>query len=216
MVPIYLSTTLCALVPPGVPILHRPVAARFGAARPCMASDKVKNDIVPIDVQVLQNQLDAVRQLPRIKDKLGRAVQGMVAGTYEDPLEPTFRRLFTHATWERYTGEEPLRRWLRIIFGWRESSVLRSTWRPVACISLWALWISLAFPKGVITGLGLAHAFPRDVLIAGTSIVLSIQGAAIGLMLVFRTNNAYARLEEARLSTLPTWARTPAVHPPRR
>lgn len=59
---------------------------------------KVKK-LTPIDVQVLQNQLDAVRQLPRLRDKLGTAEDSLM--DVGDPKEPTFRRLFTHATWER-------------------------------------------------------------------------------------------------------------------
>ena len=195
---------LCAFAPHSTlpaPLQLRPAAACLRTT-PCMMPDKDKKSptekIVPIDVQVLQNQLDAVRQLPRLKDKLDRAKDQLVAGMYLDRTEPTFRRLFTHATWERYTGEAPLRRWVRTFLGWGGSSVLRSVWQPVACISLWSVLITLAFPRGITAGFGMGGLFHRDLLIAASGLVLSLQGAAIGLMLVFRTNNAYARLEEAR------------------
>ena len=187
------------LVSSPLPLRHRTAAVRMAVA-PQESSDREEGDmpkkekrkevstLVPIDVQVLQNQLDAVRQLPRLRDRLELA-QGMLRldYEYEDKREPTFRRLFTHATWERYTGGPSLQRWIRLLIGWRQSTVLRAVWPTVLVISLWSALIAVAFPRGVLTARASAMALP-----------LSLQGGAIGLLLVFRTNNAYDRLEEAR------------------
>ena len=107
-------------------------------------------------------------------------------------MEPSFRRLFTHATWDRYTGVSTNERWLRCLGNWGRSSVLRSVWPAVIAISVWSSFIALAFPSGILLARASSMALP-----------LSLQGSAIGLLLVFRTNNAYSRLEEAR----DTWSK---------
>jgi len=139
-----------------------------------------------------------VRNLPRLRTKIEKAKNELIAGTYTDRSEPTFRRLFTHATWERYTGGSPLRRWLKLLTGWSRSSVLKAVWPSVMCISTWALLVAMLCPKGVAARLGLLSLFPSEVLAPAMGLMLSLQAAAIGLLLVFRTNNAYSRLEEAR------------------
>ena len=150
-------------------------------------------------VQVLQNQLDAVRQLPRLMDKLEQAREELDADVSlpENRKEPTFRRLFTHGTWDLYTGGCAWRRWLMCLTGWRRSSVLRAIWPSVASLSAWALMVSLLCPRGFAAAIGMR--FPSALLAPSMGLMLSLQGAAIGLILVFRTNNAYARLDEARM-----------------
>ena len=145
--------------------------------------------LAPIDVQVLQNQLDSVRKLPRIRESLEKAQLRMRNdfSFYESRKEPSFRRLFTHATWEYHTGRSLLFRWRGVLANWRISSVLRNVGPAVALISAWSAAVSLVLPHGL--GPGKTSAM---------GLALSLQGAAIGLLLVFRTNNAYSRLEVAR------------------
>ena len=98
--------------------------------------------------------------------------------------EPSYTRLMTHETWSYYTGRPPLARWWTTILNWRHSTVFANVW-PVALIasvtSTLFLWL---VPAHFLPGL---NPFP-----------MSLQGTAIGLLLVFRTNNSYQRLSEAR------------------
>ena len=56
--------------------------------------------------------------------------------------EPTFTRLFTHQTWNEYTGRRLLARWWKTSITWRYSTILRSV-LPVSTITaLWAYMIA--------------------------------------------------------------------------
>lgn len=147
-------------------------------------------DIDPIDIQILQKQLQSVRNLPRIVD-YEFAEEGMRQDVLLDNAnrEPSFRRLFTHETWSRYTGRSPLERIVRNFKLWRCSSVSRAIFPVVLIIFAWSFSVAYMLPR-------LA---PRVATCATQMwIPISLQGTAIGLLLVFRTNNAYRRLEEAR------------------
>ena len=150
-----------------------------------------------IDLQILQRQLAAVRNLPRIAANTQGPLDGKIR-TRENPSVivddkskvPSYRRLFTHETWERYTCQAPLKRWWRTMADWRFSKVSTSIMPEVLFSFVWALFVSKLLRMLVATK-----------LLALTSemwVPLSLQGTAIGLMLVFRTNSAYVRLDEAR------------------
>ena len=143
----------------------------------------------PIEIQILQQQLAAVRNLPRI-------VNNEQNEERVDPLlddskkEPSFRRLFTHDTWARYTGRATERRWATAIRTWRFSSIMRATLPCVIASFGWSFTVACA----------LTSISPMSFVLKAQNlwIPLSLQGTAIGLLLVFRTNNAYLRLAEAR------------------
>ena len=135
--------------------------------------------IDPIDIQILQGNLQAVRDLPRIT---GDAVPEDAESSC---IEPSFRRLFTHATWKRHTGRPAHRRWATTISSWPHSSITQAILPSVAACFLWAL--------GVASGLPMLLPIVAKTA-AQMWIPLSLQGTAIGLLLVFRTNNAYLRL----------------------
>ena len=98
--------------------------------------------------------------------------------------EPSFTRLFTHDTWADYTGRRPLTRWLIVTKTWRFSTILRAVF-PIAFVaSLWAYVIS---------------SLPAALLPRTSPVPMSLMGTALGLLLVFRTNNSYLRLMEARI-----------------
>lgn len=104
-------------------------------------------------------------------------VSGAITG------EPSFTRLFSHSDWHSYTGGSPLRRWWRAIATWRYSTVLRAA-GPISLIAaLWAYFIG---------------SLPSVLLPRTSPIPMSLFGQALGLLLVFRTTNAYQRLAEAR------------------
>jgi len=109
----------------------------------------------------------------------------------DDYREPSFRRLFTHRTWKRYTAKSTVGRWFRAFLDWRYCLVGGSVWPLSAFVAYWSLIITSTLPLVV----------PMQSLFqwsSGLSATLSLQGAAIGLLLVFRTDNAFRRLEEAR------------------
>jgi predicted membrane chloride channel (bestrophin family) len=104
-------------------------------------------------------------------------VSGAITG------EPSFTRLFSHEDWRYYTGKSPIRRWLRTVMTWRYSTVLRALW-PISLIAaIWAFLIS---------------SLPGALLPRTSPVPMSLFGQALGLLLVFRTNNTYQRLNEAR------------------
>ena len=97
--------------------------------------------------------------------------------------EPSFTRLFNHDDWQRYTGKPPLARWMRAVVTWPDSTILRSLWPISTAAALWAF---------VVTSLPV-YLLPRT-----SPVPMSLFGQALGLLLVFRTQNSYLRLGEAR------------------
>jgi putative membrane protein len=104
-------------------------------------------------------------------------VSGLASG------EPSFTMLFNHETWTQYTGMSPFMRWVRTLWTWRHSTVLASVWP----ICLLAALLGTAFAS-----------LPQRFLPRTSPVPLTLMGSAIGLVLVFRTNNLYSRLSEAR------------------
>jgi len=111
----------------------------------------------------------------------GRDPRMKVSGLQSE--EPSFTRIFTHATWSRYTGRQPLIRWLTISSTWRFSTILYAVAPIAALSSLWAFIIAR---------------LPAVLLPRTSPVPMSLMGTALGLLLVFRTNNSYLRLMEAR------------------
>jgi len=97
--------------------------------------------------------------------------------------EPSFTRLFTHETWNAYTGRSALVRWVIITTSWRTSRVLRECFPVSFVAALWAYTIT---------------SLPGALLPRTSPVPMSLMGTALGLLLVFRTNNSYLRLSEAR------------------
>lgn len=104
-------------------------------------------------------------------------VSGAISG------EPSFTRLFSHDDWRYYTGKSPLRRWMRTLLTWRYSTVLRALWPISLSAAIWAFFIA---------------SLPGTLLPRTSPVPMSLFGQALGLLLVFRTNNTYQRLNEAR------------------
>jgi len=95
-------------------------------------------------------------------------VSGTITG------EPSFTRLFSHADWRYYTGKSPIRRWSRIIVTWKYSTVLRALWPISLSAAIWAFLIA---------------SLPGTMLPRTSPVPMSLFGQALGLLLVFRTNN---------------------------
>jgi hypothetical protein len=97
--------------------------------------------------------------------------------------EPSFTRLFTHETWSKYTGRDSLTRWVTTGLTWRFSTILRAISPICASAALWAYFVT---------------SLPATLLPRTSPVPMSLMVTAIGLLLVFRTNNSYLRLAEAR------------------
>ena len=97
--------------------------------------------------------------------------------------EASFTKLFTHETWKRHTGVVPLLRWWRISKSWPMSTILFAVLPVSAIASFWAYLVAC---------------MPMALLPRTSPIPMSLMGTALGLLLVFRTNNSYSRLNEAR------------------
>ena len=114
-------------------------------------------------------------------DMIGRDPKFYVSGLRSK--EPSFTRLFTHDTWSSYTGRPPIIRWLVVTKTWRFSTVLFAVFPISALATLWALAVT---------------SLPAALLPRTSPVPMSLMGTALGLLLVFRTNNSYLRLAEAR------------------
>ena len=97
--------------------------------------------------------------------------------------EPSFTQLFNHDDWQKYTGKPPLARWARAVVTWSDSTILRSLWPISTAAALWAFAVC-SLP---------VYLLPRT-----SPVPMSLFGQALGLLLVFRTQNSYLRLGEAR------------------
>ena len=106
------------------------------------------------------------------------------------------QRLFTHETWKEYTGKPILERWLAILRTWPYSTVLRAVSPISALASVWAFAIA---------------SLPRALLPRTSPVPMSLMGTALGLLLVFRTNNSYLRC--VRPMCLPPCARASHTRP---
>lgn len=147
-----------------------------------------KTPKLPDDVRELQESLAAIRKLPRISP--GSPEDPLLAMALSEPSVPTFRRLFTHKTWNEHTGRRAHYRWWRSVTAWGKSEVLRSIYQTVLAVTLYSTVISLAF-RFLVPNYLVQRATQQ-------TLPLSLAANAISLLLVFRTNNAYRRLEEAR------------------
>lgn len=147
----------------------------------------------PAEITALRQSFASARSLPRSSADPGSNCnsRGPFLASIDDKSKPTFRRLFTHDTWRLHLGGSTLARWTRCMRATPGSIILRAIWRAVASVACYAAAVSLLLdrycPRYGLQTLGREQQLP-----------LSLCGSAIGLLLVFRTNNAYTRLEEAR------------------
>ena len=147
--------------------------------------------ITPIEIQIIQRQFATVRDLPRVSERAGNLTDGEVhdrtwwwsrTQEVDDYIEPTFRRLFTHKTWERYTGGSALSRLGRLVVNWRFDAVFSRVWPVLLLVFSWSYLLARLLPDAMITKLA-----------GGLGTALQMQGTAIAFLLVFRTDNAYSR-----------------------
>ena len=171
------------------PLLRHAVAAPRASVQPV----GVASEIIDIDVQIIQRQFESVRTLPRVVSSFKDVTQDSESWSMysmlevDDYAEPTYRRLFTHKTWERYTGGSTVSRLGRLVRNWPKCAVLSRIWPFIAIVTAWSITVSTLLPKNFLGRVA-----------APISTTLSLQGTAIAFLLVFRTDNAYRRLEEAR------------------
>lgn len=142
------------------------------------------------EIQSLVESLEAVKALPRIRPRT-RVVEDFNGLAVVDPAtKPTFRRLFTHDTWKLHLGGSTSDRWFRCLASTLASPILRAVAKTVLFLSAYAGVVSVIVPR-FLSGKIISRCSDQ-------SLPLSLCGNAIGLLLVFRTNHAYKRLEEAR------------------
>lgn len=144
-------------------------------------------------IEELRRSFGAVAELDRVLNNNNSMGQGGGGGGRVDaPDKPTFRRLFDHDAWEMYLGGNNLQIWYECLRHTNISVIVRAIWKSVAFVSLYAFVVSWLITKKFR---------PTNIIVQQAQqqmMPLSICGSAIGLLLVFRTNNGYGRLEEAR------------------
>ena len=144
--------------------------------------------VLPVEIFGFQKALAEVRQLQRVENNESLIVFNDRNNLHRicRPGKPTYRRLFTHQTWELHLGGSTLTRWVKIVKGIPFSVIVHTTWKSVVLITMYAFVVSHLLPVSIISTLSQSH------------LPFNFCGSAIGLLLVFRTNHAYSRLDEAR------------------
>jgi putative membrane protein len=160
---------------------HRP---RLLLSRRAVVMKPLQETETPAEILALQASLAYVRNLPRSHTSTPYATP--LLETIDSVDTPTYRRLFTHDTWKLHLGGTFLSRWRRCMLSTTSSAIVKAVHRPVLLFSLYAAAVIRLLPTR----------FTHQV--SQQQLPLSLCGNAIGLLLVFRTNNAYNRLEEAR------------------
>jgi len=92
------------------------------------------------DLESFRRALDSLRAL-RTEDRpspsLARKLSPRGRGG-NSCQEPSFRRLFTHRTWEQYTGQPTAMRWVQTLTTWGRSTIFRAVVPCVASAVGWA------------------------------------------------------------------------------
>jgi putative membrane protein len=133
---------------------------------------------VPERVLHVQRQLEAVHKARRT-EYISEMLMAKIGRTNFN--SPTYKKLFTHETWANYTGRAPEARWRGMLFGWKGSSIARAVLPRVLAVTGWSAVIATIGRRLPMSPVGLLP-----------------MGTAIGLLLVFRNDQAYQRLAEAR------------------
>lgn len=90
--------------------------------------------------------------------------------------------------------------WLRVLASWPSSFIIRRVMSPLCWISAWALVVAVGHRLGSdVWSVVLTHVLVASAPGAGVTKTLTLAGAALSLLLVFRTNTAYERYAEGRL-----------------
>ena len=129
--------------------------------------------IISKDLSIFTIDVNSLRS----QDLASFRISGIFTG------EPSFTRLFDHEMWEQYTGRSPIDHYLKPVLQWRFSTVLASVWRVCLAFAAWAYLVASFCPA----------------ILRMSTIPMTVMGSAMSLLLVFRTNNTYARLNEARV-----------------
>jgi hypothetical protein len=142
------------------------------------------------ELQRWRAQMSAVR---RIRNRDQHEASKVIRLTRANKDEPSFARLFTHETWRAYVSEQPIVRWWRNVRTWHTSTVLQAVLPCTLLVGLWALIVGLVdrYHPSVLSRV---FSSVRPI----SALPVELQGTAIGLLIVFRTNNGYERLAEAR------------------
>ena len=133
---------------------------------------------VPERVLHVYRQLEAVHKARRT-EYISEILMAKIGRTNFN--SPTYKKLFTHETWANYTGRAPEARWGGMLFGWKGSSIARAVLPRVLAVTAWSAVIATVGRRLPMSPVGLLP-----------------MGTAIGLLLVFRNDQAYQRLAEAR------------------
>ena len=88
------------------------------------------------DVESFRRALDSLRAL-RTEDRPSPSLARKLSGG-SSCQEPSFRRLFTHRTWEQYTGQPTAMRWVQTLTTWDRSTIFRAVVPCVAATVGWA------------------------------------------------------------------------------
>ena len=133
---------------------------------------------VPERVLHVSRQLEAVHKARRT-EYISEILMAKIGRTNFN--SPTYKKLFTHETWANYTGRAPEARWGGMLFGWKGSSIARAVLPRVLAVTAWSAVVATVGRRLPMSPVGLLP-----------------MGTAIGLLLVFRNDQAYQRLAEAR------------------
>jgi len=168
----------------------------FVAAKRASDADAVANDHVSAD-PAGEDDYSADDSTVTMVERLRRALRGTSATSVEDSfkaISTVGRELSSHDP-DVYEHTYDASDWCRLLRSWPSSFVVQRVKSPLRAISAWAFAVAVlhaccgqircAWLWGAEPGVGLTRA-------------MSFVGSALSLLLVFRTNTAYARFWEGR------------------
>lgn len=88
--------------------------------------------------------------------------------------------------------------WTRVLWSWPSSFVARRVRSPLVGLSAWALAVAAVHRLELFPSFVLSTVLGASMPGAGITKTLTLAGAALSLLLVFRTNTAYQRYAEGR------------------
>lgn len=90
--------------------------------------------VVPPEIAELRGAVAAVKKMKSVRyDTLNHTCR---------PGKPTYRRLFTHQTWNEHLGGSTFSRWIKCVKGVPYSVIVRATWKSVVFMMAYTLVVS--------------------------------------------------------------------------
>jgi ion channel-forming bestrophin family protein len=154
------------------------------------APNREATDTLATDAALTGDLLDGVSSFDRFKTQLLKTTDSLrwIDGYEKEANRKDRRTVYTFADWENHRSSG---RFIQNLITMPSSRIIRSLWLEVSSVVLVALFIV------GYNGWNASENFPYPKIFM-TPVPLELSSPVLGLLLVFRTNNAYARWLDGR------------------